>query len=63
MNSNSEIKAIIKVINVKNQAEYLVMTEYNKEKFISVFDGETAKLKIYDRLDQDKYLFYYNILI
>lgn len=63
LNSNSEIKAIIKVINVKNQAEYLVMTEYNKEKFISVFDGETAKLKIYDRLDQDKYLFYYNILI
>ena len=63
LNSNSEIKAIIKVINVKNQAEYLVMTEYNKEKFISVFDGETAKLKIYDRLNQDKYLFYYNILI
>lgn len=60
---SSKIKTIIKVINAKNEGEYVVMTEDKGEKYFWIFDSQTSELKLNDRLDEVIYPFYYNILM
>ena len=62
-NNESEIKSIIKVINFRNEGEFLVMTKEKDKEYIYVFDAKNTNLKLYDKLDKEKYPFYHRILI
>ena len=62
-NNESEIQSIIKVVNSKNEGEFLVMTKQEDKLFIYVYDGESAELKLNDKLDIDRHPFYHHILM
>ena len=62
-NNESKIQSIIKVVNSKNEGEFLVMTKEEDKLYIYVYDGESAELKLYDKLDKDRHPFYHRILM
>ena len=62
-NNESKIQSIIKVVNSKNEGEFLVMTKDEDKLYIYVYDGESAELKLYDKLDKDRHPFYHRILM
>lgn len=62
-NNESKIQSIIKVVNSKNEGEFLVMTKEEDKLYIYVYDGESTELKLYDKLDKDRHPFYHRILM
>ena len=62
-NNESKIQSIMKVVNSKNEGEFLVMTKEEDKLYIYVYDGESAELKLYDKLDKDRHPFYHRILM
>ena len=62
-NNESKIQSIIKIVNSKNEGEFLVMTKEEDKLYIYVYDGESTELKLYDKLDKDRHPFYHRILM
>ena len=62
-NNESKIQSIMKVVNSKNEGEFLVMTKEEDKLYIYVYDGESTELKLYDKLDKDRHPFYHRILM
>ena len=62
-NNESKIQSIIKVVNSKNEGEFMVMTKEEDKLYIYVYDGESTELKLYDKLDKDRHPFYHRILM